>query len=376
MKLRRALATAAVTAVIGPVALLAAPAAHATGEQSATGTGPAAASPAPGADHRTTPDAPKGDGAKTSADTAATPGDAKNDTKNDTKDDAKNDKGDSGSGKKPSTAPSQPGDRTDAGPSAAPSPEYTRPTFCSGLMDEDRGKTSLRGLPSRIVAGSGWHEFTYRVTNVSKVKVMETDVSLYLGSADPKVDDVSQLSVTVEWYDPNSGKWERIEGDGARFDAEHEFATVKSLKPGEYADAKMRISIGGKAKAGSGYFFTIGHSYGEDGQCGFDEISQFDFSVLAPGSTPGKVGDATGKPGKPSTSGHGAKGSQGGDAGKNPGHKPAGQGPLSEIPVSGSLAKTGSSSDMPMIAGIGGAAVVVGAGALFVVKRRKGNASA
>ncbi|MEU6481738.1 hypothetical protein ABZ858_33655 [Streptomyces sp. NPDC047017] len=35
-----------------------------------------------------------------------------------------------------------------------------------------------------LVAGSGRHGFTYRVTNVSKVKVMETDVSLDLGTAD------------------------------------------------------------------------------------------------------------------------------------------------------------------------------------------------
>ncbi|TPQ20371.1 hypothetical protein [Streptomyces sporangiiformans] len=165
-------------------------------------------------------------------------------------------------------------------PSATPSPTYTRPDFCSGIPDEERGKTELRGLPSEIVAGSGWHEFTYRVNNVSTVTVMETDLDLSLGTADPEIDDVSELAVTVEWFNPQTGAWKPIEGDGAEWDDNYDFATLGTLKPGEYADAAMRIKIAKSAKAGTGYFFTSGYSYGEDGQCGFDEISRFDFTVL------------------------------------------------------------------------------------------------
>ncbi|MFC7513108.1 LAETG motif-containing sortase-dependent surface protein [Streptomyces thermocarboxydus] len=39
--------------------------------------------------------------------------------------------------------------------------------------------------------------------------------------------------------------------------------------------------------------------------------------------------------------------------------------------VTGSLAETGSNSALPVIGLVGGAAVVAGAGALFVVRRRK-----
>lgn len=44
--------------------------------------------------------------------------------------------------------------------------------------------------------------------------------------------------------------------------------------------------------------------------------------------------------------------------------------------VSGSLAETGSSSALPMIGLVGGVAVVAGAGAVFVVRRRKTGADA
>ncbi len=68
-----------------------------------------------------------------------------------------------------------------------------------------------------------------------------------------------------------------------------------------------------------------------------------------------------------------------GDA-KPTGDKPTGkpqsdmkpQGGSEQLPVTGSLAHTGSSSALPAIGLIGGAAVVAGAGAMFVVRRRKG----
>ncbi|MFD5038868.1 LPXTG cell wall anchor domain-containing protein [Streptomyces sp. NPDC058377] len=344
MKLRHILATAALTAVVGPMALFAAPAAYATGETSAAGTPSASAAPT------TTPVPSASVEASDDAQEPATQSEA---------------------------TPSATAGSTAAKPaesaksSAEPSPTYTRPTFCSGIPDEERGKTALLGLPSKIVAGSGWHDFTYRVTNVSKVKVMETDISLYLGTADPKLDDIAELNVTVEWFNSATGKWKAIEGEGADVFDDHEFATVKTLGPGEYADAKMRIKIGAETEPATGYFFTIGHSYGEDGQCGFDDISQFDFTVLAPDSEPGKVEDSEGTPGKV----EGTKDTDAADKDTN-GNKPAPQGELDEIPASGRLAETGASSVMPTAATLGAAAVVMGAGAVLVVRRRRaGSAS-
>ncbi|MFD9572377.1 LAETG motif-containing sortase-dependent surface protein [Streptomyces sp. NPDC059982] len=341
MKLHRLLATTAVMAAVGPVALLAAPAAHANGATPSPSTSVAPSAPA-GVTPAPTPNPSRPD---TGAGTAG---------------------GSDGSAKpvastKPGTSPSGTASGT---PSATPSPSYSRPAFCSGIPDEERGKTSLRGLPGKIVAGSGWHEFTYRVSNVSKTTVMETDVSIWLGTADSKLDDVAQLAVTVEWFNPGSGQWKPIEGEGAGVFDNDGFATAKKLKPGEYADARMRIKIGDKATPGTGYFFTIGHSYGEDGQCGFDGISQFDFTVLAPGTKPGGVDDAKGKPAKPGTPGRP-------DPKGDGGHQPAPQGGRAELPVSGHLAETGSSSTLPAVAAVGGAAVVAGAGAVFLVRRRR-----
>ncbi|PHQ52998.1 hypothetical protein BLA24_04415 [Streptomyces cinnamoneus] len=289
MKFRRTLATAAVMAAVGPVALLAAPGAV------LTSLGPLSqlvASPAHAAEH-----APAADGkpAASAAPSAAPspigrPGE---ETRPSTGPGSGTTDGSRPApSAKPSAAPSTPSAEPSKAPQVTPSPSFSRSGSCSPIFDEDRGKTGLRGLPSKIVAGSGWHEFTYRVTNVSKVTVVEADVSLMLGTADPKLDDIAQLDVTVEWYNPATRSWKAIEGGGAGALDNYDFATVKNIKPGEYADAKMRIKAGDKAQAGTGYFFTIGHSFGADGKCGSDGISQFDFTVLTPGSKPGKVGDA------------------------------------------------------------------------------------
>ncbi|MEU9039176.1 LAETG motif-containing sortase-dependent surface protein [Streptomyces sp. NPDC048352] len=350
MKLHRLLATTAVMAAVGPVALLAAPAAHA--EDVLPEPRPSVAPSVPPGAHVSPTPAP---GLPSGGTAGGVGGSAKPvpSTKPD-----------------PSAKPgasAQPGTSPSGTPAATPSPSYSRPAFCSGITEEERGKTSLRGLPGKIVAGSGWHEFTYRVSNVSKTTVMETDVSLWLGTADPKLHDVAQLAVSVEWFNPAVGQWKPIEGEGAGVFDNDGFATARKLKPGEYADARMRIRIGDKAAPGTGYFFTLGHSYGEDGQCGFDGISQFDFTVLGPGTKPGSVEDAKGRPAKPGTPGLP-------DTFGDAGHKPAPQGGRAELPVTGRLAQTGSSSALPTVAALGGAAVAAGAGAVFLARRRKASA--
>ena len=82
---------------------------------------------------------------------------------------------------------------------------------------------------------------------------------------------------------------------------------------------------------------------------------EYDFDVLVAGSKPGPIDDAKGKPG---------------DKGNHPAPQGGGK-DLSPLPVSGKLAETGSSSALPMIGLIGGVAMAVGGGAVFIVRRRR-----
>ncbi|WP_030609849.1 LAETG motif-containing sortase-dependent surface protein [Streptomyces sclerotialus] len=342
MKLRRALTAAAATAVIAPAALMAAPAAWATDEPSAT---PSAEAPTEPGDGGTSPDptpeeptdpAPSGSADPTDPPSEEPSGDP---TEPPTTEDPTEDPTD-GPTDEPSTTPS-----------ATPSDEPTEDPACEEESEEAAITTTLRGLPSKVVAGSGWHGFTFRATNVSDKAMKSVDAYVMLSAIDNgDFDDVSHL-LTVQWYDEGAGVWENVDEYGY-------FASLAELAPGEYADAKLRLKVDAKTPGSYGFAFAVGAYHDEDDVCGYSEGSEYEFDVLVAGSKPGTV-----PPAKPQPSD------------KKP-NKPAPQGGMKELPVSGKLAETGSSSALPMIAAVAGVTMAVGAGAIFVVRRRKTDGAA
>ncbi len=149
MKLRRAMAAAAATAAIAPLALLSAPAAFA--EESPSASPSESVSESASASPSDSPSASPSDSASPSASTLPS---------------------DSAS---PSASTSA---STSATPStsAEPSGEPTDPDvpFCEDI-DEDfstaKVSADIKGLPGKIVAGDGFHNFKLTVTNDSKTTV-------------------------------------------------------------------------------------------------------------------------------------------------------------------------------------------------------------
>ncbi|POX40292.1 hypothetical protein C3486_14560 [Streptomyces sp. Ru73] len=196
------------------------------------------------------------------------------------------------------------------------------------------------------MAGSGWHNFTFRATNVSEEAMTSVDAYVMLSAIENEdFDDVSHL-LTVQWYDEGAGVWENVDEYGY-------FASLADLAPGEYADAKLRLKVDAKTPGSYGFAFAIGAYQNAKGDCGYSDGSEYDFDILVAGSDTGTVPPAKPRP-----------------SDKKP-NKPAPQGGLKELPVTGKLAETGSSSALPTIAAVAGVTMAVGAGAIFVVRRRK-----
>ncbi|MEU3305034.1 LPXTG cell wall anchor domain-containing protein [Streptomyces sp. NPDC006678] len=320
MKLRRAMAVAAATAVIAPAAFLAAPAAYADPSPAVTESTSTTAPSTP-AEEETTP-APTETATTTPAptETAVT-----------------------------TPAPTSPAPTETA--TVSPSPSETsgeEEPVCEDFADNADVHTELLGLPSKVVAGSGWVEFTYRVTNESDKDFDAVEAYIDVAAIGGEDFEDSTQFLKVQWL--NGGEWTDITDEMGYF------GTTDALKPNDVADAKMRLKVDAKAPAGYGFAATIGVHIGGDGTCEFGEWNEFEFDILAAGSEPGEVDDAEGKPGK--------------------GNKPTPQGELQELPVTGNLAETGSSSVLPAIGIAGGVAVVAGAGVVFAMKRRKGDAIA
>ncbi|PBC96806.1 LPXTG-motif cell wall anchor domain-containing protein [Streptomyces sp. OV198] len=320
MKLRRAMALAAATAAIAPLALLSAPAAFAEETPSPTATvSETASEPASATPTETTP-APSETPAASATETTPKPSASATATT--------------------STSATPAPSTTSPEPSDTPEPE---PSQCQ----DSKVDVSISGLPGKIAAGSGWHKFSLNVVNNSKSTLDE--LGYFAGASTDKAgDDLFQSKkVQLQAYNEETKAWEDVDSEGY---AVGFVGYTPELKPDYEVDIPLRINVKSSAPVGAG--FSLGASiYGDtDGQCtGFGQVA-YKFQIVSSG-----------------TDTDGTKPQEGGKVPVS--DKPADKGNTPE--VNGSLAETGSSSALPMIALAGGIAVVAGAGAVFVVRRRK-----
>ncbi|MFH8411494.1 hypothetical protein ACH4FX_43085 [Streptomyces sp. NPDC018019] len=210
------------------------------------------------------------------------------------------------------------------------------------------------GLPSKAVAGTTV-DFSFTLANGTD-RTLDVDplvfFRLHAGNQD-------QHFMKVQWSDGT--EWKELD-----FEHVSHTGSVKAVRPGARTDVRMRMTIEKGAPAKNGFALFAGDASDQYNPCVSGPMKRYDFEVLAAGSKPGKVDDAEPgkvddkdrpKPGKPA---------QGGTSGKS-----ATPGASAEpAAADGSLAGTGSSSALPRLALAGGAAVLLGAGAVFAVRRR------
>ncbi|MEU9862902.1 LPXTG cell wall anchor domain-containing protein [Streptomyces sp. NPDC047971] len=220
---------------------------------------------------------------------------------------------------------------------------------------KDVSKTLTLDLsgPKKAVAGKST-DFTLRINN----------------GTGTQLDDAGAFTAVINTATgDNLDKWTDLKWsvDGSTWNDSVEniaFIEVGTIKPGAKVDVKLRLAVDAKApKAFVSLISATGYD-NNDGSCGWgDEDETFDFEIA--------------KAGTPATGGNG-NGSTGGNT------NTTGQGNTSTTAVNGgttgsttgSLAKTGSNDAVPQIALAGAAAVALGAGAMFVVRRRKAGADA
>ncbi|MFC5954403.1 LPXTG cell wall anchor domain-containing protein [Streptomyces pratens] len=350
MKLRRAMAVAAATAVIAPAALLAAPAAYATDSTSPSPTATSSDTPGTGEEGEEGTDTPPTTTEPT--DDTGAPGDTETED---------TDTGEPGNDEDPEPAPDDSEDEAEPAPSTsatapAPSPstpeesESPDPEF--SMCEDTKVDVGISGLPGKITAGSGWREFSLDVVNNSDSTLEDLD---YLAGAAADVDGYDLFKskqVELQVQNPDNKTWATLDEDGY---AVGYIGYSTELEAGYQVNIPMRLNVKASAPVGAG--FTLGATiYGDsDGDClGYGSVS-YKFQIVAAGTdTDGTKPQVGGK--APVTD-------------KKPVH--------SNTPkVTGSLAETGAGSALPMIGLLGGAAVVAGAGAVFVVRRRKAGAVA
>lgn len=209
---------------------------------------------------------------------------------------------------------------------------------------------SINGLPGKIARGSGWHKFKMNVYNSSKTTVHEIDY--FAGASSDKAGDdlFKSKQVSLQALDPETNTWEDLSEDGR---AVGYVGQSDEIQAGYEVDIPLRINVKSTAPVGAGFTLGAGLYVGDKDCLGVSDVA-YKFQIVksgGSGSTPQTGGSAPVPSESPSSNTTGN--------------------------VSGTLAETGSSSAVPMFALAGGAAIVLGAGAMFVVRRRRnGDAAA
>ncbi|MET9516046.1 LAETG motif-containing sortase-dependent surface protein [Streptomyces sp. NPDC002994] len=402
MKLRRAMALAAATAVIAPAALLAAPAAYAEGEPTTTSqtettdpgeaTDPGATDPAeendpvdatdpsetdpgeatdPGATDPSEEEPPTDPGTDPATDPAGDPDPSDTDP---SVEEPPTDPGtdpvtDPAGDPDPATDPAvDPGSETDPEGEEDPGQEPVDPEPGTEPGDEDPDtdpgeddwgicensdlELAVKGLPGKIAAGSGWRQFSLNVYNSSDTDV--SDVYYFAGASFDKdgMELIKSRQVTLQAYNEELNTWDDLvdqEGNAVGYVGES-----SKIEAGYEVDIKLRLNVKASAPAGTAFTLGAGFYTGDEDCAGFADVS-YKFEIVAAG-----------------TDTEGTKPTEGGKA-PVPSEKPT----ESTVPaVTGALAETGSSSAVPMFALAGGAAVALGVGAMFVVRRRQAGSEA
>ncbi|OPF84814.1 hypothetical protein VT50_0201370 [Streptomyces antioxidans] len=207
------------------------------------------------------------------------------------------------------------------------------------------------GLPSKVVAGSGFHGFRFQVKNASDRAYQRVDFGLFAGTVHESAPDGTGRYLTLQYKDPESGAWKAISTD--EDDPGSGYIGYTDVRPHETLTVDLRLSVAKSAPEGFGYAISVGVYADDEGNCVYSTGEYYEFDVVKAGSEPGDVPPADPKP-------------QGGE--KPLPHKPEGD---TAISPQGSLAETGSSSALPVIAVVGGVAMAAGGGAVFVVRRRR-----
>ncbi len=218
----------------------------------------------------------------------------------------------------------------------------------------------VTGLPSEVVAGD-WVGFRLRLTNGTEKTMDEVYPYASVHAADKSgLEDIDDL-LKLQWSSASSTTWKTVD-DASSIDP------INPLEAGDHSDIKLRLKVDAKAPEGQGIAFAAGDYYNDDESCGgTPDLATYTFEIASAAGTPGKTPDATPTPSATPAATPTATPTA---------VAPTPQGGVSAQPVNGSLADTGSSSAVPQIAFVGGAALLAGVGAMFAARRRKGDSAA
>ncbi|MFI8510401.1 LAETG motif-containing sortase-dependent surface protein [Streptomyces sp. NPDC085460] len=246
-----------------------------------------------------------------------------------------------------------------------------------GCKEDSSLSFSLTG-PEKIAAG-GSGVFTLSLTNVSDRPL--DDVQAWPGVAIFGTPDEDELDpehppaldrATVEWSSKDVLEWTPLTDE---FDT----ADFGGIDKGHTSEVKLRVTVDGDAPLNQGVLHASAMYENDDRSCGISDktveawfdVTGDDKGEPTPTEKPTAETESPSPEPSPSTSTPTPAATA---TSTGTGTNTTAQGGSSNTSVNGELAETGSSDALPKLVAAAGAALVLGAGALFLARRRKANA--
>ncbi|MFF5425815.1 MULTISPECIES: peptidase [unclassified Streptomyces] len=226
--------------------------------------------------------------------------------------------------------------------------------------------------PTTVTAGTS-AVFSLKVRNTSERTLDAVEAYAFAATLPTDWEEIDENEeppsgwnkfITVEWSSAKNPAWSRLseEFDGIELGA---------LAKGGQADVKLRLTVDAKTPTAQGVAFAAGAYENEDGSCGFGDNSEAFFDIVPAGKDDKPAPTPTPSPSTTTATPTPVPTVTTGNTNTTP------QGGSSTTPVNrGTLAATGSGDHLPQLGLAAGAAVVLGAGALVVARRRKAGAGA
>ncbi|MER7625492.1 peptidase [Streptomyces sp. NPDC126503] len=223
--------------------------------------------------------------------------------------------------------------------------------------------------PTTVTAGTS-AVFSLKVRNTSERTLDAVEAYAFAATLPTDWEEIDESEeppsgwnkfITVAWSSAKNPAWTPVSEE---FDG----IALGALAKGGQADVKLRLTVDAKAPTAQGVAFAAGAYENEDGSCGYGDNSEAFFDIVPAGKDdkPTPTPTPTPSPSTTTATPTPVPTVTTGNANTTP------YGGSSTTPVNrGTLAATGSGDHLPQLGLAAGAAVVLGAGALVVARRRR-----
>ncbi|MGW4996675.1 LAETG motif-containing sortase-dependent surface protein [Streptomyces hydrogenans] len=232
---------------------------------------------------------------------------------------------------------------------------------------EDRSVVSTLTGPKTITIGSS-ADFSLTVKNTSDRDLDSVRSYLFAAHVPESWDDILDDEnpdlgryFSIDWKSAANPKWTEL-------DFEDEAIELGAIGEGGKAEVTLRLSVAEDAPAGEGLAFTTAEYDNTDGSCGISEqYAKVGFDIVEPKDEEPTQQPTTEPTPQPTATATAAPSTAA------PAPAPSSNGAAPQGGRGGELAETGSGDALPQVAAAAGAALVLGAGAVFVARRRRAN---